>query len=169
MTAVTPDNPFEPTPLPGSTQSRCSTSMTISIALAETDDEIAATFEVMRQLRPHLERNQYVKTIRGLMASDGLRLLALLDENVVRAVATYRIMNMLYCGSLVYVDDLVVDERVRSRGHGAKLIARIKDDGRALGCSEIQLISRVTREQAHRFYFREGFGIECFHFRTRIC
>lgn len=142
--------------------------MTLSIAHAETDDQIAATFEVMQQLRPHLEQARYVPMIRRLMASDGLRLLALLEENVVRAVASYRVMNMLYCGSLIYIDDLVADERTRSRGYGAKLIARLKDEGRALGCSEIQLISRTTREQAHRFYFREGFGIECFHFRSRL-
>jgi GNAT superfamily N-acetyltransferase len=142
--------------------------MTLSIAHAETDDEIAATFAVMQQLRPHLEPTQYVPMIRSLMTSDGLRLLALLEDNVVRAVASYRVMNMLYCGSLIYIDDLVADERVRSHGYGAKLIAKLKDEGRALGCSEIQLISRTTREQAHRFYFREGFGIECFHFRSKL-
>ncbi len=142
--------------------------MTLNIAHAETDDLIAATFEVMQQLRPHLEQTQYVPMIRSLMASDGLRLLVLSEENVAKAVASYRVMNMLYCGRLLYVDDLVADERARSRGYGAKLLARLKDEGRALGCSEIQLISRVTREQAHRFYFREGFGIECFHFRTKL-
>ena len=142
--------------------------MTLNIAHAETDDQIAATFEVMQQLRPHLEQTRYVPMIRNLMASDGLRLLVLSEENVVKAVASYRVMNMLYCGRLLYVDDLVADERVRSRGYGEKLLARLKDEGRALGCSEIQLISRVTREQAHRFYFREGFGIECFHFRTKL-
>jgi GNAT superfamily N-acetyltransferase len=142
--------------------------MTTEIFHANTDADIAATFDVMQQLRPHLDRAQYIPLIRSLMASDGLRLLALAAEGEVRAVAAYRIMNMLYCGSLLYVDDLVADERVRSRGYGAQLIARLKDEGRALGCSEIQLISRVTREQAHRFYFREGFGIDCFHFRIEL-
>lgn len=102
------------------------------------------------------------------MTTDGLKLLALSAEDTIRAVAAYRVMNMLYCGSLLYIDDLVTDERVRSQGYGAQLIARLKEEGRALGCSEIQLISRVTREQAHRFYFRQGFGIECFHFRAKI-
>lgn len=138
------------------------------ITHAETDEQIAATFDVMRQLRPHLEREDYVANIRDVMISDGLRLLTLSEDGVVRAVATYRTMNMLYCGSLVSIDDLVVDEDFRSLGYGAQLIARIKDEGRSLGCSEIQLISRVTREQAHRFYFREGFGIECFQFRNKL-
>ncbi len=102
------------------------------------------------------------------MVSDGLKLLAISDEATVRAVVAYRIMNMLYCGRIIYIDDLVADKSVRSRGYGAQLMSRLRDEGRALGCSEIQLISRTTREQAHRFYFREGFGIECFHFRTRL-
>ena len=155
-------------PEPSATPTRPTNAMTISIDHMDSDEQIAATYDVMRQLRPHLAHDTYVPAIRALMASEGLRLLALLDTGTVRAVAAYRIMNMLYCGSLLYVDDLVCDERVRSRGYGAQLIARLKSEGRALGCSEIQLISRVTREQAHRFYFREGFGIECFHFRAKL-
>jgi GNAT superfamily N-acetyltransferase len=142
--------------------------MTISIAHAETDEQIAATFDVMQQLRPHLERRQYGPTIHSLMASDGLKLLALSDDGVVKAVATYRVMNMLYCGRLLYIDDLVSDEHSRSRGYGTQLIAKLRNLGRQLGCSEIQLISRTTLEHAHRFYFREGFGIECFHFRAKL-
>ena len=138
------------------------------VAHAQTDEEIAATFEVMRQLRPDLAADRYVAQVRSLMDSEGLRLLAVIDEGTVRGVAAYRFMQMLYCGRLLYLDDLVVDERVRSRGYGARLLDRLRAEGRAQGCSEIQLISRVTREQAHRFYFREGFGIECFHFRTRL-
>ena len=101
-------------------------------------------------------------------ARPGLRLLTLHEDGVVRAVAAYRVMDMLYCGRLLYVDDLVTDQGGRSRGYGKRIVARLKAEARALGCSEIQLISRVTREQAHRFYFREGFGIECFHFRHAL-
>ena len=148
--------------------SRGANVVTIHIGEAETDAEIAATFAVMRQLRPHLVEDDYVPLVRGLMASDGLRLTAVLEDGMVRAVAGWRIMTMLYCGRLLYVDDLIADEASRSRGHGARLVAHLKQQARALGCSEIQLISHTRREQAHRFYFREGFGIECFHFRAKV-
>lgn len=140
----------------------------MQITHAESDEEIAATFDVMRQLRPHLVREEYVTQVRALMASDGYRLAALRDEGEVRAVAGYRYMQMLYCGRLLYLDDLVSDERVRSRGYGARLLDWLKAEARREGCSEVQLISRVIREGAHRFYFREGFGIECFHFRYQL-
>jgi GNAT superfamily N-acetyltransferase len=139
--------------------------LSMMIQSASTDAEIAATWEVMRQLRPHLARDEYVAAVHELMSCEGYRLAAVIDEGEVRAVAGYRYMTMLYCGRLLYVDDLVTDERVRSRGHGARLLEWLKAEGRAQGCAELQLISRVTREQAHRFYFREGLGIECFHFR----
>jgi GNAT superfamily N-acetyltransferase len=140
----------------------------MNIEHAETDEEIAATFEVMRQLRPHLLREEYLPQVRALMASDGFRLAVLTDEGEVRAVAGYRYMHMLYCGRLLYVDDLVTNERVRSRGYGARMIEWLKAEARRHGCRELQLISRVVREEAHRFYFREGFGIECFHFRLEL-
>ncbi|WP_460731758.1 GNAT family N-acetyltransferase [Lysobacter tyrosinilyticus] len=140
----------------------------MEILEARSDEEIAATFDVMHQLRPHLQRHDYVARMRALQASDGLRLFALRDRGAVRAVATWRLMNMLYCGRLLYVDDLVTDEGTRSRGYGSLLIARLKDEARAHECSEIQLISNVKREGAHRFYFREDFGIECFHFRAQL-
>lgn len=134
----------------------------------ETDDEILSTYDVMAQLRPHLQRDDYVRTIRAMAETDGYRLAAVEDGGEVRAVAGYRFMHMLYCGKLLYVDDLVSDERARSRGYGKQLLDWLKDEGRRNGCSELQLISRVTREQAHRFYFREGLGIECFEFRVKL-
>lgn len=62
----------------------------------------------------------------------------------------------------------MTDAGARSRGHGTQLLDWLKAEGRAAGCAELQLVSRVTRESAHRFYFREGLGIECFHFRTAL-
>ena len=140
----------------------------MTIEPAVTDEQIAATYDVMRQLRPHLGRDEYVPRVRGMMASDGFRLAALTDEGQVRAVAGYRLMSMLYCGRLLYLDDLVSDERARSRGYGKALLDWLKEEGRRERCTELQLISRTTREGAHRFYFREGFGIECFQFRTKL-
>lgn len=140
----------------------------MNIHIAETDEQIADTFDVMQQLRPHLSREEYVPLIRRLMTEEGYRIAALTDDGAVRAVAGYRFYTMLYCGRLLYLDDLVTDERGRSHGYGKRMIGWLKEEGRRQGCTELQLISNTKREQAHRFYFREGFGIEAFHFRIRL-
>ena len=64
--------------------------------------------------------------------------------------------------------DRMTDDRVRSRGYGGEMMDWLKAEGRAQECSELQLISRVTREHAHRFYFRHGLAIECFEFRVKL-
>jgi len=68
---------------------------------------------------------------------------------------------MLHCE----VDHVDGTMNALKRSH---LLDWLKAEARAGGCAELQLISRVTREQAHRFYFREGLGIECFQFRTAL-
>ena len=138
------------------------------IILAQTDAEILATFEVMAQLRPHLARDTYVARIRALMASDGFRLVYEAQDGVARAVAGYRVLDMLYCGRFLSVDDLVADDRLRSRGHGKALMDWLKAEGRREGCGHLELISNVVREAAHRFYFREGLTVDAFHFRVKL-
>ncbi|MET3667943.1 GNAT family N-acetyltransferase [Caulobacter sp. 1776] len=133
-----------------------------------TDAEILATFEVMAHLRPMLTRDAYVARIRQLMASDGYRLTAIVEDGQVRAVAGWRLLDMLYCGRFLSVDDLVSDPAARSRGHGKALLDWLKAEAQREGCGHLELISNVVREGAHRFYFREGLAVDAFHFRVTL-
>ena len=89
---------------------------------ADTDDEIASCFDVMAELRPHLEREKFVKLIRSMQA-DGFRLACIRTEGRVVAVAGYRISTNLFLGHNLYVDDLVTAETERSKGFGRVLLA----------------------------------------------
>ena len=73
-------------------------------------------------------------------------------------------MEMLAVGKHVYVDDLVTDAGVRSRGHGKALLDWLKAEAKRLGCARLQLDSGTVRKDAHAFYLREGLRIEAFHF-----
>lgn len=141
----------------------------MTIVRIETDDQILSTRDVMLQLRPHIPPEAYLETVRRLMQTDPYTLAAAVDDDgVVRAVAGYRLMDMLYCGHILSVDDLVTDDASRSGGWGKELLDWLKDEARANGCREVHLDSRVIREQAHRFYFRERFGITAFHFVASV-
>jgi GNAT superfamily N-acetyltransferase len=133
-----------------------------------TDEEILATRDVMRQLRPDVPEDAYLATVRRMMRTDGYRLAAVFDGETVQAVAGYRFMEMLYCGRILYVDDLNTDEGCRSRGHGKALMDWLKREAKAQGCVQLHLDSGVQREQTHRFYFREGLTINAYHFRTGV-
>ena len=122
----------------------------------------------MRQLRPQIPETTYLETVRRMMQTDGYLQAAVFDGNTVVAVAGYRFMEMLYAGKTLYVDDLNTDEACRSRGHGRVLMDWLKGEAKDRQCVQLQLDSGVQREQTHRFYFREGLTINCYHFRIDL-
>jgi len=138
------------------------------ILKATTDDQILATRAVMRELRPNIPEAEYLATIRRMMETNGYQLVSLFADATVLAVAGYRFMEMLYCGKILYVDDLNTDKRYRSQGYGKSLLEWLKDEAQAEGCRQMHLDSGVQREAAHRFYFREGLTVNCFHFRVKL-
>jgi len=133
-----------------------------------SDEEILSARSVMLQLRGGVQAGDYLATVRRMMEG-GYRQSAVFEDGEPRAVAGFRIFEMLYAGGpLMYVDDLSTDERVRSRGHGRALLAWLKEEARLKGCVQFHLDSGVQRAQAHRFYFREGLTVNCFHFWTAL-
>lgn len=140
----------------------------LRIAKVDTDSEILGTRPVMLQLRPALSPDSYLPTVRRMMVTDRYQLAAVYDGGTVRAVAGYRLMEMFYCGKIMYVDDLNTDEHCRSRGYGKMLMDWLKAEAKELGCAELHLDTGVHREHTHRFYFRERLTINCYHFRVPL-
>jgi len=136
-------------------------------AHAVTDDEIAACFEVMAELRPRLARAGFVPLIRAMQA-DGYRLACLRVAGRVVAVAGYRISTNLFMGRNLYVDDLVTAAGERSKGHGHELLAWLRGIAVANDCRYLHLDSGVQRKRAHQFYLREGLELGSHHFSARL-
>jgi len=137
------------------------------IRLAKTDEDILSCFSVMRQLRPHLTRDEFVARVRR-QEKDGY-CLALLEENgQVQAVSGFRLSESLAWGRYLYIDDLVTDESERSRGHGQHLFNWLLDFAKAQDCGQVHLDSGVQRFGAHRFYSRNRMDIGAHHFALSL-
>ena len=139
----------------------------IRIGLAESDEHILDCHAVMAELRPHVARSEFLQRVRR-QEREGYRLLALRDGPAVAAVAGFRLAHNLAWGHFLYVDDLVTAERVRSAGHGRRLMDWLLDHARGAGCDELHLDSGVQRFAAHRFYLRWGMDITSHHFRVHL-
>ena len=140
----------------------------ISVFKASTDEQILQTRNLMLQLRPNVREDGYLPTVRRMIESNGYHLAAVVSQGDMRAVAGYRYLEMLYCGKIMYVDDLNTDERDRSTGLGKLLLDWLKNEARSNGCGELHLDSGVQRGPTHRFYFRERLTISAFHFRVSL-
>jgi GNAT superfamily N-acetyltransferase len=141
--------------------------MIMNIRIATTDEEIAACYAVMRELRPHIAEDRFLARVRE-QESAGYRLAMAQEEDAVVAVAGFRVADNLAWGRFLYVDDLVALPSKRSMGYGSGLLSWLKEYAAAEGCSQLHLDSGIQRKDAHRFYEREGMTRAGFHFAENI-
>ncbi len=135
----------------------------MDIKLAESDREIDACFAVMKELRPHLQGDDFCRRVRAQQA-DGYKLAYIAGTGGVVAVAGFRSGANLAWGNYIYIDDLVTAASTRSKGYGKALLEYIKSYGAERGCEQLHLDSGVQRHAAHRFYEREGLLAASLHF-----
>jgi GNAT superfamily N-acetyltransferase len=140
----------------------------LTLRHAETDQEVAACFPVMQQLRPHLaDADELVARVARQRAA-GYRILAARCDGVPIGLAGYRIEENLIHGRFVYVDDLVTTERERRHGVGALLLDAVAAEGRELGCGRLVLDTALDNVLAHRFYYRQGLLARALRFSRPI-
>lgn len=137
------------------------------IKIAITDNEIASCWEAISVLRPMLEKEHFVSLIKDLQ-KEGYQLLYIQEEGITVAIAGYRIYTMLYCGKMLYLDDLSTLETHRGKGYASKLLNHLKEIALEQNCVSIQLDSGPSRTTAHKLYFKEDFTISAYHFHKNI-
>ncbi len=126
---------------------------------------LAAAERVHRQLRPHLA--DYTGRLREVLAG-GAQMAVAVEGGEVRGVTVFRILEKTHSGRDLYCDDLVTDEAKRSTGVGRALMQYMEGVCRERNCDTFSLDSGAQRQQAHKFYFREGMTITSFHFDKKI-
>ncbi|ART77160.1 GNAT family N-acetyltransferase [Sutcliffiella horikoshii] len=133
-----------------------------------SDLEIMSTFNTFKQLRPHLTEEDFLEKINRLEKNNGFHLVAVLENNEVKAVAGYRITESLARGKYFYVDDLITNESSRRQGYASVIWDWLVTQAKLEGCEQLHLDSGVHRHDAHRFYLKAGLDISCHHFQMSL-
>jgi len=121
---------------------------------------------VHRQLRTALP-SAYAEKMKRVFSGGG-RMCVAVEGADVAGVAVYRVYENTFQGRQLYVDDLVTNERQRSSGVGRALLSYLEQKARAANLENLALDSGTQRQQAHKFYFREGMVVTAFHFGKRL-
>lgn len=142
--------------------------MALELRHAESDGDVIACFEAMRQLRPHLlDEAEFLGRVRRQQAG-GYRLLAAWEDGRAVGAAGYRLQENLIRGRFVYVDDLVVLEGKRRGGAGARLLDEVGRLAKLDGCVWMTLDTGLGNAFAQRFYFRWGLLSAGLHFGAAL-
>ncbi|MBV6288783.1 GNAT family N-acetyltransferase [Pseudomonas aegrilactucae] len=142
--------------------------MTYSLQHLEDTRGFAASFDVMRVLRPQVtDVAAYVAQLLR-QAEQGYRLLAACDGEQVVGLAGYRLLENLLYGRFIYVDDLVVSPALQRSGLGAQLLGAVREEAVQHGCDHFVLDTGLHMPLAQRFYFRQGLLARGMHFTQRL-
>ena len=137
-----------------------------NIKECKTEEEINSTYQVMHQLRQHIKAEDYLNKIYFLMKNEKYRLWGAYDgENQCIGVVGFQRQNRLHLGDILYIADLVTDERFRSHGIGSVLINKIKEEAANQNVDAIVLDSGIQRKKTHEFYQKHGYKAESYSFR----
>jgi GNAT superfamily N-acetyltransferase len=107
--------------------------------------------------------------LRRLMAAEDVAVMVAEDGGEIVGFCTaYDDISSVRFGRRVWVEDLAVDPSQRSRGVGRRLLDGAKAWARERGASHLELDSAPAREDAHRFYDREGAVTRSFCFGFEV-
>jgi GNAT superfamily N-acetyltransferase len=132
--------------------------------LTTSDEDIAAAYPIIHQLRDHLSAEDFGERYRETYEASAYRIVGVYVGDQLRALAGFRFILNMAVGNALYIDDLVVSSEWRSKGYGAALVKYLEKLAIDIGVDAIRLDSAVHRLDAHRFYEREGFYFYSKHF-----
>ncbi|WP_040983068.1 GNAT family N-acetyltransferase [Oceanobacillus jeddahense] len=118
----------------------------------KTEKEWLDAYQVMRQLRTHLDVFDYLDLVKEAVEVERYHLAALYEGEKIVAVTGFKPMTTLYYGRFVWVCDLVTDEHSRSKGYGEQLLNFVHQWAENYQFESVALSSGLQRHSAHRFY-----------------
>ncbi len=130
-------------------------------------EELPTILPMIGQLNPKIPAEELKRRLEQMIPKGYHCIAAFNDERMV-GVAGYWLGTRFYCGEYMDVDNVVVDETLRSSGIGARMMGWLHAKAVELGVKVVVLDSYVTYAAAHRFYFRQGYEILGFHFNRKV-
>jgi len=139
----------------------------MEIKITETENDILKCWDVMRALRPHLDKTKFLSTVTE-MISEGYTLAFIEEDGIAVAAIGFRYLQLLYNGKQYYIDDIATLPNYRGKGYAGKLLDFVEGKAKEKGFAVITLDSGYQRYDAHRLYLNKGFTINCHHFSKTI-
>lgn len=135
----------------------------MEIKIAKSDKDILKCWNVLFELRPHLDKIFFLSTIKE-MFTEGYQLAFIEENNEAVAAIGFRYMQYLYNGKHFYIDDLITLPSHRGKSYAGKLLDYVIEKAKEKGFKAVTLDSGYQRFNAHRLYLNKGFTLNCHHF-----
>ncbi len=130
----------------------------------EKPEEMMLAYDLISQFYDQFSREEFFVKIKKMHQQNDYKIVAIYQGENMVAVAGYWVLSMLYCSDYIQISNFVVDQNLRGRGLGTKMLRYFEKVATKLSCSKIILDSYTENKKSHNLYFKEGFYIRGFHF-----
>jgi len=128
----------------------------------KTIAEFAPAYALLKQSNPHLTQKQFNARLKKMLPQ-GYRCIAYVEKGKMLGLCGFWYGTRFWCGDFIDLDNVVVDEKLRSKGIGKKMVEWVEKEAKRLGADQMGLDCYTTAHAAHRFYLRENYIIKGYH------
>jgi ribosomal protein S18 acetylase RimI-like enzyme len=139
----------------------------MEIKQAKEKDDFLKCWEVVHELRPHLDQEQYL-TLILYMIDEGYKMIYIEENGKAVSFCGYRVTTMLHRGRSIYIDDLCTLPEARGKGQAKALLDHVFEEAKGEELQSVHLDSGHHRHDAHRLYLNSGFKITSHHFAVEL-
>lgn len=129
--------------------------------------ELLSAYEVVSQLRTSLSYKEFEDLIYEMRSME-YKMLGILERDKLVTYAGVAVQTNLYHKRHLFVFDLVTDKEYRKMNYGKMMLSYLHDYAKMAMCENIVLSSGFEREDAHRFYEKNGFVKKSFVFLKSV-
>jgi len=129
--------------------------------------ELEDVYPLISQLRVELSYKEFEDLIYDMRYME-YKMIGILEGEKLLSYAGVAVQTNLYHKHHLYVFDLVTDKKHRGQGYGKMMLEYLKDYAKMGMCENIVLSSGFQREEAHKFYEKNGFSKKSFVFVKAI-
>ena len=126
-------------------------------------EEMMGTYDVLTELYPSLTQEEYANELAFMTQHNYTQVVVMENEHCL-GVSGVWIGNKLWCGKYLEIDNIIVSEKIRSKGVGKMIVDYLEEKAKTLGCNMMALDSYTTNFKAHKFFYNQGFSPKGFHF-----
>jgi len=129
--------------------------------------ELDIIYKLMAQLRPMLTFKEFDDLVYDMRHMD-YKMIGMLERGELVTFAGVAVQTNFYHKRHLFVFDLVTDTKHRGKKYGEEMLEYLKSYAKTAMCENIVLSSNFEREDAHRFYEKNGFEKKSFMFLKAI-
>lgn len=133
-------------------------------------EDLDSVFELLNELYENkIEYSKFTQKYKESLEDNSFYGIVAIENNKVVGVLISRVINRLAKKkNILFIDDLIVNEKCRNIGIGKLLIQTATAYAISKDCGALELTSMIQNINAHRFYENNGFEKRQYKFKKSL-